>query len=300
MRLLKLLALLPFAAAFVGLADPLLDRHVKGLQAAQSVEATLSVTQVGGATEEHKLAFSRPNHFRYDSPQVLLLSDGTRIVRYDKGKKVYSETAATDDEIKRMLTSAEAIWAWSAFFDASFGNGFGVKKGSPRKVRNVGVTDLVVARKDQPAATLFVEDETGLVRGLTWVAELGGVRAETIVFAKELVLGDKPLAESVFAWTAPADAKSVAEAAAAGLRFADIKPILDQHCVSCHTGPEAKDGILFTSYQGLMAAKIVSPGKPDSSKLVRVVRSGKMPPAGPLPKADVDKLAQWVADGANE
>jgi hypothetical protein len=49
-----------------------------------------------------------------------------------------------------------------------------------------------------------------------------------------------------------------------------------------------------------MESRTVRAGNADSSRLVRALRSGKMPPAGPLAKDAIDKIAKWVADGAKE
>jgi hypothetical protein len=49
-----------------------------------------------------------------------------------------------------------------------------------------------------------------------------------------------------------------------------------------------------------MASRSVRPGNAEMSKLVRAIRSGKMPPGGPIPKDQVEKIAKWVVDGAVE
>jgi len=92
---------------------------------------------------------------------------------------------------------------------------------------------------------------------------------------------------------------------------ANIKPILDKNCASCHsTGGEgyAKSGLLLDSYEGLMKGTkfgpIVTPGSSVSSTLYRLV-AGKADPSlrmphgqEPLPKKTVDLIGKWIDQGA--
>lgn len=94
---------------------------------------------------------------------------------------------------------------------------------------------------------------------------------------------------------------------------ADIKPILDQHCVECHKaggkGTE-KSGLLLDSYAATMKGTnfgpVVIPGQSINSTLYRLV-SGKADPSlrmphdkGPLPEETVNKIKDWIDQGAKE
>lgn len=303
MRWIHALVLAPFAAyAFV--ADSMVDKHVSALQKAQSFTATLSVTKVGGSTEEHSLSFSKPDKFRWETPSSIVVSDGKTTYTYDKAGKLYTKSSADAPSTLKAL-GADAVWAWSPFFDAKFAEQVAsTEKGSSRKLRNVPVTDLGLVRKDKRAFSLALDDALGVARGSRFSNEVNGAQIETIVIVKELALGEAALDDALFAWAPPADAKdaaaAAAEKAANAMHFAEIKPILEQHCISCHSGRAPKAGVDFSSYSSLMASRTVRPGNADSSKLVREIRSGKMPPAGPMPKDLIEKIAKWVADGAVE
>ena len=92
---------------------------------------------------------------------------------------------------------------------------------------------------------------------------------------------------------------------------ADIKPILDANCVSCHVPGGAgyeKSGLLLNSYDGLMKGTkfgaVVIPGSSVGSTLHRLV-SGQADPSirmphgqAALPAADVAKIATWIDQGA--
>lgn len=94
---------------------------------------------------------------------------------------------------------------------------------------------------------------------------------------------------------------------------ADIKPILDQHCVECHKeggkGTE-KSGLLLDSYaatmRGTKFGPVVIPGQAINSTLYRLV-SGKADPSlrmphegGPLAEAKVNMIRDWIDQGAKE
>ena len=92
---------------------------------------------------------------------------------------------------------------------------------------------------------------------------------------------------------------------------ADIKPILENKCVSCHkSGGEghAKSGLILDSYEGLMKGTqfgpVVTPGSSTSSTLYRLV-SGKADPSlrmphgqDPLPAETVKLIGKWIDQGA--
>ena len=92
---------------------------------------------------------------------------------------------------------------------------------------------------------------------------------------------------------------------------ADIKPIIDANCVSCHvpggTGYE-KTGLQLDSYDALMKGAKLGPvvvaGSSVSSTLYRLI-SGQADPSirmphgqGALPDAEVSKIAAWIDQGA--
>lgn len=87
----------------------------------------------------------------------------------------------------------------------------------------------------------------------------------------------------------------------------DILPVLSNSCgiSGCHNAASAKEGIVITSYQTLMASGIIKAGKPTSSDLYEVITlpaSDKdiMPPKpySPLSKAVTDSIYQWILRGA--
>lgn len=87
-------------------------------------------------------------------------------------------------------------------------------------------------------------------------------------------------------------------------RDAQASALLARHCLECHNAAERKGGLDLSRRDQALAGgdkgKVLLPGEPDGSALVRRVEAGKMPPRS-RPKLDKNEralLRQWVADGA--
>jgi cytochrome c553 len=92
---------------------------------------------------------------------------------------------------------------------------------------------------------------------------------------------------------------------------ADIKPIIEANCVTCHVPGGAgyeKSGLRLDSHEAIMKGTkfgaVVVPGSSVSSTLYRLV-SGQADPSirmphgqASLPEADVAKIAAWIDQGA--
>ncbi len=86
---------------------------------------------------------------------------------------------------------------------------------------------------------------------------------------------------------------------------AQIKPILEAHCYSCHGGGKRLRGELdLTTHAGLVKGgengKVIDLKTPGKSRLLVAINHGKikMPPRGKLPQAQIDLLTKWVDMGA--
>jgi cytochrome c553 len=106
---------------------------------------------------------------------------------------------------------------------------------------------------------------------------------------------------------AVAAAARAADPTPADLEFFEkrVRPVLVEHCVSCHGDKKQKGGLRLDSRAAALAGgdvgPAVVPGKPDDSPLVKAVRYTddlQMPPKGKLPDAAVADLAEWVKRGA--
>lgn len=95
---------------------------------------------------------------------------------------------------------------------------------------------------------------------------------------------------------------------------ADVKPILEANCLSCHMpgseGAEAS-GLVMASYEGVMGGTrhgpVVVPGSPSTSVLYQVVsgenvdKSLQMPHGGTkLPEGSIATIKAWIEQGAKK
>jgi hypothetical protein len=85
---------------------------------------------------------------------------------------------------------------------------------------------------------------------------------------------------------------------------AKVRPILVESCISCHGPKKQQASLRLDSREGLLRGSdnglVVVPGKPDESRLLKVVRhqgSVKMPPKEKLKPEAIDALADWVKLG---
>ena len=85
----------------------------------------------------------------------------------------------------------------------------------------------------------------------------------------------------------------------------EIRPLLVQHCQSCHGVRKQEGGLQLTSRELLLkggeTGQVIVPGQPDQSLLIRAVEyldEPKMPPKQKLPEADISKLRRWIGMGA--
>ncbi len=86
---------------------------------------------------------------------------------------------------------------------------------------------------------------------------------------------------------------------------ARIRPLLAEHCWSCHGPKKQKGGLRLDSRPALLeggdSGPAVKPGDPAASLLIHAVRhegATKMPPKGKLPAPAIDALTSWVKSGA--
>lgn len=87
----------------------------------------------------------------------------------------------------------------------------------------------------------------------------------------------------------------------------DVFPVLETHCVSCHTADDAEGGLVMETFAGLLrggkSGASITAGVPDSSRLL-LMASGKMEPKMPpddegLSESELELLSRWIEQGAH-
>jgi hypothetical protein len=118
------------------------------------------------------------------------------------------------------------------------------------------------------------------------------------------VVGSFVLVASGPAWAAPPDADPGAHSEA--FFETRVRPLLAASCLKCHGAAKQGAHLRLDSREAMLAGgdggPAIEPGDPGESLLVRAIRHAddapKMPPNGPLTKAQAADLAAWVAAGA--
>lgn len=89
----------------------------------------------------------------------------------------------------------------------------------------------------------------------------------------------------------------------------DVRPFLTRYCLECHFGKEPDGGLNLETYKSLLAGgdhgPVLVAGKPDASRLVRMVEGKSRPVMPPKnakqPKADEKSvLRAWISAGAKD
>jgi WD40 repeat protein len=87
---------------------------------------------------------------------------------------------------------------------------------------------------------------------------------------------------------------------------ADIAPILNKNCGSCHSSAQHKSGLILDNYQALMKGgrhgQVIRPHNAKTSRLMQMIE-GEIDPqmpleSDPLPAAEIATLKSWIDAGA--
>ena len=100
----------------------------------------------------------------------------------------------------------------------------------------------------------------------------------------------------------------IAEPPAALSYDADVKPVFRNHCLGCHNGQDKKGDLALDTYAATMtggaSGEVVYANDVESSRLWQLVNHDDtpvMPPSGnKLPASDLERIRQWIEQGAAE
>src|SRR6266436_3971088 len=84
----------------------------------------------------------------------------------------------------------------------------------------------------------------------------------------------------------------------------DVLPMFEQRCIACH-GAKASGGLdlrtLASVMSGATNGKVVEPGKPDASRLWKMIDSGAMPMGSKALSLEEKSLVrEWIENGQVE
>lgn len=278
----------------------LLSGHVEKLLAAESLVATVKVTDLTGTTEDLTIEFSKPNYLKIEGSASLIISDGKTLTVLDKQANIYTQTPVGDVSVLQQATGVSA-WGWTWFFQKDSTKVVkSAAPGQPRTMRGLAVTEASAVLLDgRTTATFYIENKTGIAKGFT----LKNSEKTVIVWAESLVLSDKPLDTKPFTFVAPEGAKTVAEVVPAtgtgNVSWIAVSRIFNAKCMPCHSAARRSAGINLTTYATATKIRHIVSGSSEDSLLVRAIRGGGTMPLGRprLSEPEVQIIVDWIDGG---
>jgi len=85
----------------------LLTSHAKALNSSKSISATYTVQKPAGASATYKVDFAKPNKARIDTPNQLVVADGTTITTFDKSDNSFYKKPQTAEDFKGLFAGDE-------------------------------------------------------------------------------------------------------------------------------------------------------------------------------------------------
>ncbi|MCX7800284.1 MAG: thioredoxin domain-containing protein [Fimbriimonadales bacterium] len=188
----------------------LLDRHAAALAESQSLQAELTIQPIGGAPQRLRIALAKPNLFRLESDEVLMVSDGKELVTLDKKENRFARQPLSEALLASSFDKSE--WAlWLPFFQrGALEKASAVRSVAPRVRRGVSLQGVEV---DWPGklgrATLYFDAKDGVLRQAEWSVQQTDGRRTLVMDARSLALGGS-LAVAAFAFEPPSGSRQVA------------------------------------------------------------------------------------------
>lgn len=93
------------------------------------------------------------------------------------------------------------------------------------------------------------------------------------------------------------------ESLSSGLSESDVlgqkaMDVLSRRCESCHNPENFKGNITnIMDLNYLLYYRLVIPGQPEISDIIRVIKDGSMPPSGGVTNAELSALSEWIQNG---
>lgn len=209
-RFFLLLASLAPVAAVAQSGKELLDKYEAKLNAAKSLTASYTVQILGGAPSDYSITLSKPNLARVDTPKVLAVADGSNITYFNKQDKTYYKEPQTDEALANLFTQEDGR-IWLPFFRTGALSGLkDVKYDGPVTKRGIQLTKLeAVLDPSGKRSTAIYLDSDSLPRQQEITQADPRGNSTLLLFARDLQVGDQPIALDKIAFKAPDGAREM-------------------------------------------------------------------------------------------
>jgi outer membrane lipoprotein-sorting protein len=185
-----------------------LSTYVSKVNAAEGLDVSYTISEVGGTQAKYRVALAKPNKAMVETPTALYVADGANYTVYDKKRNQYFTKPQSADQYKEIF-EADELSVWRAFFDAKVYDKVAATKNEGTRTRRGETLNVVSAQMDargEYTLRLHLSQKDGLVRQAEFVTA-----DKTKILNVESISASKP-ADSLFSFTAPAGAKQLTEA----------------------------------------------------------------------------------------
>lgn len=188
-----------------------LSDYASKLNQAASLKVSYTMQKMDGAPAAYELDLAKPNLARIDTPNELIVADGTNIVRYSKGEKTYYKEPQSEDALKQLLNQDE-FGLWASFFDAGALNKVSAKSLGTLNRKGMKVNAIEAQFNDgRKKVVYYIDTEQTLARQ----AEISYADSKAsdvlVVNTRSVSIGGSANA-SLFAFKAPAGSRELSMA----------------------------------------------------------------------------------------
>ncbi len=195
------------SAALIGGSS--LDKFDSALAAAQGLDVTFSVRELGGAPHDYRVTLAKPDKAKIVTPEKTIVADGNEITTYLPKDHVYFKKKQTQAELLAAFDEP-GLSVWTGFFDtkASLRHANAKDNGT----LNLGGQNYLVVKAEDTrggtTTTYYLGAKDYLAHKVEFQAIDKGKTLSTLLNANSISLS----AGDVFAFNPPANAQEVTEA----------------------------------------------------------------------------------------
>lgn len=200
-----------FSAALVAVAASFsssLDGFVAKLSKADGLQASYTVTVVGGDASKVDIALAKPNKARIETANQLVVADGEKITTYDKKENSYFTAPQTGQDF-RALFADQATSTWLPFFDEKAFAKLVTKDAGTKTRRGMTLNVVNAAYPDTAdmSSVFYVDQADGLAKQAEFTSKTSAGTVTTVMNVGSVKLAASPA--DLFAFSAPAGAKEM-------------------------------------------------------------------------------------------
>ncbi len=199
------------AAALVAVASSYssaLDEFVAKLSKADGLQASYTVTVVGGDAAKVDIALAKPNKARIETASQLTVADGEKITTLDKKENSYYVKPQTAQDF-RALFADQSTSTWLPFYDEKAFSKLVTKDGGTKTRRGMTLSVVNASYPDTAdmSSVFYVDQADGLAKQAEFTSKSASGSVTTVMNVSSVKLATS--ANELFAFNPPAGSKEM-------------------------------------------------------------------------------------------